>query len=187
LVTNAQDGAGGTEAMDALVAVLDDVERAIDFGRGRVDVGATGSRDHAKFLTQIGPVDHGGPSRAILCQFCRQEELERVMERWFEKTEWDERDYIVDRAQLLNRVFTDQVLWEQSLAAFAEGASLSATWVDGCGQQHVVAINRAFLDAHARIVRSLWLDLQACGAEGQRAIQTVVALQLSMLREERAG
>ena len=109
------------------------------------------------------------------------------MDRWLENPEWDEHAYVVDRAQLLNRVFTDQVLWEQSLAAFAEDASLSATWVDGCGETHVFAIDRAFLDAHARIVRSLWLDLQACGAEGQRAIEAVVALQLSMLREERAG
>jgi hypothetical protein len=109
------------------------------------------------------------------------------MDGWMADPEWDERAYIVDRAQLLNRVFTDQVLWEQSLATFAQDASLSATWVDGCGETHVVAIDRAFLDAHAKIVRSLLLDLKACGAEGQRAIQAVVALQLSLLREERAG
>lgn len=109
------------------------------------------------------------------------------MDGWGEDDAWDEDAYIVDRAQLLNRVFTDQVLWEQSLAAFAEDASLSATWVDGYGETHVVAIDRAFLDAHARVVRSLWLDLQACGVEGQRAIEAVVALQLSMLREETAG
>jgi hypothetical protein len=109
------------------------------------------------------------------------------MDRWFEDAERDERDYIVDRAQLLNRVFKDQVLWEQSLAVFAEAASLSATWVDGCGETHVVPINRAFLDAHGKIVRSLLLDLKACGAAGERAIQAVMALQLSMLREERAG
>lgn len=109
------------------------------------------------------------------------------MDRWFEQPEWDEQAYILDRAQLLNRVFTDQVLWEQSLAAFAEDASLSATWVDGCGATHVFPIDRAFLDAHYKIVRSLLLDLKACGAEGQRAIQAVLALQLSMLREESAG
>jgi hypothetical protein len=119
--------------------------------------------------------------------FQRWEELGRVMDRWVDEAAWDERTYIVDRAQLLNRVFTDQVLWEQSLAAFAEDGRLSATWIDGCGETQVVAIDRAFLDAHARIVRSLWLDLQACGAEGERAIQAVVALQLTMLREEQAG
>lgn len=109
------------------------------------------------------------------------------MDRWLEDAAWDERAYIVDRAQLLNRLLTDQVLWEQSLAAFAQDASLSATWVDGCGETHVVPIDRAFLDAHARITRSLLLDLNACGAEGQRAIQAVMALQLSMLKEELAG
>jgi hypothetical protein len=109
------------------------------------------------------------------------------MDRWVEDSDWDAQAYIVDRAQLLNRVFTDQVLWEQSLATFAEGATLSATWVDGCGEAHVFPIDRAFLDAHYKIVRSLLLDLKACGAEGQRAIQAVVALQLSMLGEERTG
>src|SRR4051794_23184065 len=97
----------------------------------------------------------------------RREEPGRAMDRWVEDAEWDERAYIVDRAQLLNRVFTDQVLWEQSLATFAEDASLSATWVDGRGESHVVPIDRAFLDAHYKIVRSLFLDLKACGAEGQ--------------------
>ena len=106
------------------------------------------------------------------------------MDRWREDTDWDEHAYIVDRAHLLNKVFTDQVLWEQSLLTFAREASLSATWMDACGQEHVVAINRAFLNAHYKIVRSLFLDLKACGAEGQRAIQAVVALQLSMLSDE---
>ena len=90
-----------------------------------------------------------------------------MMDHWLADTGSDERAYIVDRAHLLNRVFTDQVLWEQSLAAFAEDASLSATWVDGCGETQVVPIDRAFLDAHAKVVRSLLLDANGNIANGR--------------------
>ena len=45
----------------------------------------------------------------------------------------DIQNYIDDRASLLNKVFTDHVIWEQSLAAFGRDASLAATWIDHQG------------------------------------------------------
>jgi hypothetical protein len=96
-------------------------------------------------------------------------------------------DYITDRASLLNKVFTDHVIWEQSLEAFGKDATLAATWVDHEGQNHVVAINRAYLKAHLTIVRSLMNDLIACGAEGKRVVQSIISLQVSMLEEEETG
>ena len=96
-------------------------------------------------------------------------------------------DYIEDRASLLNKVFTDHVIWEQSLAAFGRDASLAATWVDHQGEEHVFAINRVYLDAHLKIVRSLLADLSACGPAGNVAIQSIMALHAEMLGEEEAG
>jgi hypothetical protein len=96
-------------------------------------------------------------------------------------------DYIADRAALLNKVFTDHVLWEQSLASFGRDASLAATWVDHEGEEHVFAINRVYLDAHFKIVRSLLADLAACGPAGNGAIQHILALHADMLSEEGTG
>jgi hypothetical protein len=99
----------------------------------------------------------------------------------------DMHDYIADRASLLNKVFTDHVIWEQSLEAFGRDASLAATWIDHQGQDHVVAINRAYLKAHLTIVRSLMNDLIACGPDGKRVVQSIISLQVSMLEEEETG
>jgi hypothetical protein len=96
-------------------------------------------------------------------------------------------DYIADRASLLNKVFTDHVIWEQSLEAFGRDASLAATWIDHQGEEHIFAINRVYLDAHFKILRSLLADLAACGAGGNLAIQRIVALHADMLREEETG
>jgi hypothetical protein len=96
-------------------------------------------------------------------------------------------DYIEDRASLLNKAFTDHVIWEQSLEAFGRDASLAATWIDHQGEEHVFAINRLFLNAHFKIVRSLLADLAACGPAGNLAIQSIVALHADMLGEEGTG
>src|SRR5215207_7703287 len=95
--------------------------------------------------------------------------------------------YIDDRASLLNKVFTDHVIWEQSLEAFGRDASLAATWVDHQGEERVFAINRVYLDAHFKIVRSLLADLAACGPAGNVAIQSILALHADMLSEEGPG
>ena len=99
----------------------------------------------------------------------------------------DMHDYIADRASLLNKVFTDHVIWEQSLEAFGRDASLAATWIDHQGQEYVFAINRVYLDAHVKIVRSLLADLGACGPAGSVAIQSILALHADMLSEEGTG
>jgi hypothetical protein len=96
-------------------------------------------------------------------------------------------DYIADRASLLNKVFTDHVIWEQSLEAFGRDASLAATWVDHEGEEHIFAIDRVYLDAHFKIVRSLLADLAACGPAGNVAIQSILALHADMLSEEETG
>ena len=96
-------------------------------------------------------------------------------------------DYIADRASLLNKVFTDHVIWAQSLEAFGRDSSLAATWIDHEGQDHVVAINRVYLEAHRNIVRSLLADLAACGPAGNIAIQSILALHADMLSEEGTG
>jgi hypothetical protein len=96
-------------------------------------------------------------------------------------------DYIADRASLLNKAFTDHVIWEQSLEAFGRDASLAATWVDHNGEEHVFAINRVYLDTHLKIVRSLLADLAACGPAGNLAIQSIVALHADMLSEDDTG
>jgi len=96
----------------------------------------------------------------------------------------DVQSYIADRASLLNKVFTDSVIWQQSLQAFGRDASLAATWIDHDGEEHVFAINRVYLQAHLKIVRSLINDLIACGAEGKKAVQSIISLHVSMLEEE---
>jgi hypothetical protein len=96
-------------------------------------------------------------------------------------------DYITDRASMLNKVFTDHVIWEQSLEAFGGDASLAATWIDHQGEEHVFAINRVYLDAHFKIVHSLLADLAACGPAGSIAIQSIVALHAEMLGEDETG
>jgi hypothetical protein len=110
------------------------------------------------------------------------------MEHQFDEPDVEEmHDYIADRASLLNKVFTDHVLWEQSLEAFGRDASLAATWVDYQGEEHIFAINRVYLDAHFKIVRSLLADLAACGPAGNLAIQSILALHADMLSEEETG
>jgi hypothetical protein len=96
-------------------------------------------------------------------------------------------DYIEDRAHLLNKALVDHTVWRQSLEQFGRDASLAATWIDYEGQDHVVAINRAYLNAHLKIVRSLMNDLIACGTEGKRIVQSIISLQVSMLEEEETG
>jgi hypothetical protein len=96
-------------------------------------------------------------------------------------------DYIEDRAHLLNKALVDHTVWRQSLEQFGRDASLAATWIDHEGQDHVVAINRAYLNAHLKIVRSLMNDLIACGTEGKRIVQSIISLQVSMLEEEETG
>ena len=109
------------------------------------------------------------------------------MWRWRDDVEPDEKDvqrFIEDRAHLLNKALVDHIVWRQSLEQFGRDASLAATWVDHEGQDHVVAINRAYLNSHLKIVRSLMNDLIACGTEGKRAVQSILALQVSMLEED---
>jgi hypothetical protein len=101
----------------------------------------------------------------------------------------DIQSYIGDRAHLLNKALLDHMVWRQSLEQFGRDASLAATWIDHEGQDHVVAINRVYLEAHLKIVRSLMNDLIACGADGKRAVRSIVALhlQVSMLEEDETG
>ena len=112
------------------------------------------------------------------------------MWRWRDDVEPDEKDvqrFIEDRAHLLNKALVDHIVWRQSLEQFGRDASLAATWVDYEGQDHVVAINRAYLNSHLKIVRSLMNDLIACGTEGKRAVQSILALQVSMLEEDESS
>ena len=111
------------------------------------------------------------------------------MWNWGEDIEADEDDiqeFIEDRAQVLNKALVDHIVWRQSLEQFGRDASLAATWIDNEGQDHVVAINRAYLKSHLKIVRSLMNDLIACGPEGKKVVQSIVALQISMLEEDEA-
>jgi len=104
-----------------------------------------------------------------------------------EPGEDDVQDFIRDRAHLLNKALVDHTVWRQSLEQFGRDASLAATWVDHEGQDHVVAINRAYLEAHLKIVRSLMNDLITCGAEGKRIVQSIISLQVRMLEEEESS
>ena len=113
--------------------------------------------------------------------------LKGMADRFDQPDVEDMQVYIEDRASLLNKVFTDHVIWEQSLEAFGRDVSLAATWIDHQGEEHVFAINRVFLDAHFKIVRSLLADLAACGPAGNVAIQSIVALHADMLGEEGTG
>src|SRR5262245_21509010 len=87
------------------------------FGLGTTRVGGRWSRDDPYFARRCEPrplqdaiihqadsLEQRGPARAILCQFVWRGEPRRVMDRWGDDPEWDERAYIVDRAQLLNQV-----------------------------------------------------------------------------------
>jgi hypothetical protein len=113
--------------------------------------------------------------------------LKGIGDRFDQPDVEDMPDYIEDRASLLNKVFTDHVIWEQSLEAFGRDASLAATWIDHQGEEHVFAINRVYLDTHFKIVRSLLADLAACGPAGSIAIQSIVALHAEMLGEDETG
>ena len=113
-----------------------------------------------------------------------------MIERWRENGELGEddvRDFIQNRAHLLNKALVDHTVWRQSLEQFGRNASLAATWIDHEGQDHVAAINRAYLQAHLTIVRSLMNDLIACGPDGKRVVQSIISLQVSMLEEEETG
>jgi hypothetical protein len=106
---------------------------------------------------------------------------------WFEDVESDDADlqgFIEDRAHVLNKALVDHIVWRQSLEQFGRDASLAATWIDHEGQDHVVAVNRTYLTSHLKIVRSLMNDLVACGSEGKKALQGILALQVSMLEEK---
>jgi hypothetical protein len=110
--------------------------------------------------------------------------------RWQDDADGDSSDqaaYLENRVSFLHKVLTDQLVWEQSLRTFAKDASLAATWIDHQGMAHTVAINRAYLDAHFRIVRPLLADLRACGDAGEHALRHVLALQVSLLREGEVG
>jgi hypothetical protein len=113
--------------------------------------------------------------------------LKGMADRFDEPNVEDMQDYIEDRASLLNKAFTDHVIWEQSLEAFGREASLAATGIDHQGEGHVFAINQVFLDAHFKILRSLLADLAACGPVGNLAIQSIIALHADMLSEEGTG
>jgi hypothetical protein len=117
----------------------------------------------------------------------RNAKLNQVWDRFDEPDVEKMPDYIRDRAHLLNKALVDHMVWRQSLEQFGRDASLTATWIDHEGQDHVVAINRAYLNAHLQIVRSLINDLIACGAEGKRAVQSIISLHVSMLEEEERG
>ena len=110
-----------------------------------------------------------------------------MMRGWRDDGEPDEEDvqrFFEDRTHLLNKSLVDHIVWRQSLEQFGRDASLAATWIDHEGQDHVVAINRAYLQSHLKIVRSLMNDLIGCGSEGKRAVQSILALQVSMLEED---
>jgi hypothetical protein len=113
--------------------------------------------------------------------------LKGMTDRFDQPDVEDMQDYIEDRASLLNKAFTDHVIWEQSIEAFGRDASLAATWIDHQGEDHFFAINWVYLDAHFKIVRSLLADLAACGPAGNVAIQSIVALHADMLGEEETG
>ena len=104
-----------------------------------------------------------------------------------QSAEDDVQDFIQNRAHLLNKALVDHTVWYQSLEQFGRDASLAATWIDHEGRDHVVAINRAYLQAHLKIVRSLMNDLIACGAEGTQVVQNIISLQVNMLEEEETG
>ena len=108
-------------------------------------------------------------------------------DRFEQRGSEDIQHFVANRAFLLNKAFTDHVIWEQSLEAFGRDASLAATWIDHDGQEHIFAINRVYLDAHFKIVRSLLADLAACGPAGNLAIQGILALHADMLSEEETG
>jgi hypothetical protein len=98
--------------------------------------------------------------------------------------ELDRVSYRENRAELLNKMMLDHLLWAKSLEQFGKDTSLAATWIAGDGQDQVTAINQAFLDAHLRIVRSVMHDLATCGPEGQLMVRDIFAEHFSMLREQ---
>ena len=116
-----------------------------------------------------GPVERPGPSRAILCQF-----LWRAGNGTGDGSlGWQTLSGMIGPTlwiglSCLNRVLTIRrrgrgCSWKR-LKKY--GQTISATWVDGRGETHVVAIDRAFLDAHAKSCAPLMLNLKACGADG---------------------
>jgi hypothetical protein len=105
---------------------------------------------------------------------------------WWEQ-DLDRAAYRANRAELLNKLLLDHVLWVRSLDRFGTDASLAATWVDRDGQDQVTALDQAFLAAHLRILRSVMHDLARCGPEGQHLIQTIVAEHLRLLHNQEEG
>ena len=99
----------------------------------------------------------------------------------------DMQDYIEGRASLLNKVFTDHVIWEQSLEAFGRDTSLAATWIDHQGEEHVLrhqpGLSRCpFQDRPLPVGRP-----RGMRTAGNVAIQSIVALHAEMLGEDEAG
>jgi hypothetical protein len=91
--------------------------------------------------------------------------------------------YLANRAALLNKLLLDHAVWAESLAAYGEGASLTATWVDLDGQLQTTAINQPFLDAHLTILRSLMQDLTAFGPEGYLCIRAIFRAYFALAHE----
>ena len=105
---------------------------------------------------------------------------------WWEQA-LDRAAYRANRAELLNKLLFDYLVWAQALTPFAGDTSLAATCVDRDGQPQVTAINQAFLAAHLRILRSVMHDLAQCGPEGRFLFQSIVAEHLGLLGDPEGG
>ena len=84
------------------------------------------------------------------------------------------RRYIDQRADVVRTVLMNHLFWEAALRAAGVEGRLGARWDDHAGQAQITLIDRSFLCAHGKILRSLFTDLSCCGAEGQRAIDAVL-------------
>jgi hypothetical protein len=100
-------------------------------------------------------------------------------------TGWD--PYVANRVAFLAKALMDHSTWGRSLDAAGEGAALAVSWVDGDGRRHTTVVDRAFLDAHLRVLRSLMGDLSACGEVGALALRGLFARQLAAMDEGEAG
>jgi hypothetical protein len=133
--------------------------------------------------------DRPGLTHALLCPDQRgQEGWQRMISR---PEPWDsaaEKDWLLqNRTSVLHKLVTDHMIWVQSLAQFDKDVSLAATWVDSAGDEQVTAINRAFLQVHMRILRSVMRDLIDCGPEGVSLLHHVFVGQMSLRQEGEAG
>lgn len=82
--------------------------------------------------------------------------------------------YIDQRADMLRIVLMNHLFWEAALRTAGAEGRLGARWDDHAGQAQITLIDRNFLCAHGKILRSLFIDLSCCGAEGQQAIDVVL-------------